>query len=586
MRDEGALRDLLRRIDGRGYKAYKDLRGSYRLPAATLDVEHVQGDPFAAPSRVQLRVDADAAAWPEWLTAERSRRIAFADWLARRAATAIAEVVRGGRGSGKSGRVFVDEGRQAVLERTAASADADGVTLRLEVGLPAAGRRVLGREAEGLLLDDLQQLADAVLYANERAADEAVHHVETVENHEALQAALAERGLVAFVADGALLPRESGASERPLGTGGMPFESPPGLRVALPLPHPVEGRATVSGMGIPEGVTLIVGGGYHGKSTVLHALGRAVHPHLPGDGRECVATLASAVKVRAEDGRRVAGCDIHGFIDTLPGGRDTHAFESDDASGSTSQAAAIVEAVEAGARLLLLDEDTSATNFMVRDARMQALVSRDHEPITPFVDRVRELYDRLGVSSLLVMGGSGDYFDVADTVIEMRDFRAHEVTAEARRVAAEIETRRRSEVRAPLAAWAPRVPVAASVDPSRGRRDEKIDVRDTGEIGFGSSRIDLRAVEQLVEPSQLRAIGHALAAARRFMGPGRALPEVLADLEAWLDEEGLRALTTRANLARPRPQEIAAALNRLRSLRVERQSTGGIDSARSRSSEV
>lgn len=566
--DSGALRSALHRIDGRNYKAYKALAGDWRLPGVTLFIDHVQGDPFAAPSRMRLRVDAGAAGWPKEIHDTRVRRVAFEDFLARRAHAEIRRCVRGRRGSGKSGEVFVDAGRQAIVERTAANATDRFVEVRVEVGLPAAGRRVLAREAEILLVEELPALADAALYAEPETIAAATHHVETADNQVALAGQLASRGLVGFVPDGARLPRESGASQRPLSDDVVPFAAPESLRVTLDVPNPVEGTTHVSGMGIPRGITLIVGGGYHGKSTVLQALERAVFPHVPGDGRESVATLSDAVKIRAEDGRRVVGCDIHAFVDALPGGRSTTHFTSDDASGSTSQAASIVEALEAGATLLLLDEDTSATNFMIRDARMQGLVSPDHEPITPFIDRARELYETLGVSTILVMGGSGDYFDIADTVIEMREYEPRDATEAARRIAAEHPTQRRREVHAPLEAPPPRVPRADSLDPSRGRREVKIDVRDTDLLGFGRETIDLRAVEPLIEPSQTRAIGYALVAARRFMGEGMTVPEVLDALEAWLDEHGLGALDGAANLVRPRRFEVAAALGRLRSLEV------------------
>ena len=565
-----ALRAALRRIDGRGYKAYQDLRGTWALDGATLFIDHVQGDPFAAPSRMRLRVDAAAAQWPAGLLAPAIRRVAFEDFLARRVRDAIAADVRGTRGSGRSGEVSVDAGRQAVLERNAANACAAFVEVRLDVGLPAAGRRVLAREAEALLLGDLPLLADTALHANAAAADEAGRHADVVENHAALQAQLDARGLVAFVADGARLPRASGASQRPLARGVVPFEGPPSLRITLDVPHAVDGQHAISGMGIPAGITLIVGGGFHGKSTLLQALERAVHPHVPGDGREGVATHPTATKIRAEDGRRVVGCDIHAFIDGLPGGRSTRDFTTDDASGSTSQAAGIVEAIEAGSRVLLLDEDTSATNFLVRDARMQDLVPPDEEPIAPFVDRMRDLHDGLGVSIVLVVGGAGDAFDIADTVIRMRSYRALDVTAQARAVAAARPTGRRVAVRAPLRAASPRVPQAESLDPRKGRREVQVDARGTDGLRFGVHEIDLRAVEPLVEPSELRAIGHALARGRRFMRDGATIPQVLDALDAWLDEAGVGALDPRAHLARPRRFEIAAALSRLRTLEVRK----------------
>ena len=334
-------------------------------------------------------------------------------------------------------------------------------------------------------------------------------------------------------------------------------------------------------MGIPQGVTLIVGGGYHGKSTLLRALERGVYPHIPGDGREYIVTRADAVKIRAEDGRRVACVDISPFISELPYGRDTREFSSDDASGSTSQAANIIEALEVGARVLLLDEDTSATNFMVRDARMQALVHSDDEPITPFIDRVHELYARLGVSTVLVMGGSGDYFDVADTVIMMREYLPHAVTAAAKEIARLHPTDRRTEVRFPLSRVTPRIPLPESFNPSRGRREVKIDAKALDLILYGRDPIELRFVEQLVDRSQTRAIGYAIhLATQRFMDGKTPLADVLDRLEEFFDRSGLDVLDPFRRgerhpgaFARPRRYEIAAAINRLRTVRM-RQAKG------------
>ncbi|MGI9589770.1 MAG: P-loop domain-containing protein, partial [Myxococcota bacterium] len=458
------------------------------------------------------------------------------------------------------------------------------VELPLQAGRPAAGRLVLWREAEALLCQDLPDLADATLLWESVDPEEVRDFVACIENQEHLRALLPEHGLIAFVGDGAILPRESGASDRPLReSDAVPFRAPDALRVELPLAHPVETagvrRESVTGLGIRRGVTLVVGGGYHGKSTLLRALERAVHPHVPGDGREWVVSDRNLMKIRAEDGRRVEQVDISAFIGDLPQGRNTRAFSSDDASGSTSQAANILEAIEAGATGLLLDEDTSATNFMVRDARMQALVAKEHEPITPFVERVRELYERLGVSTVLVMGGCGDYFEAADTVITMCEFVPAETTEEARRIAAEHPSGRRVEAREPLEAVTLRVPQAGSFDPSRGRREVKIDDKARDQILFGSEAIDLRCVEQLLEISQTRALGHAIhLAAHRLMDGHATLGEVIERLEALLDAEGLDVLDPfhreghhPGNFARPRGLEVAAGINRLRTLRMRQR---------------
>ena len=587
MADSEHLRRILARIDGRGYKAYKDLQGAYDFEGFTLHVDHVQGDPYASPSKVRVRVGQRTAQLPGELFDDRVRRIALEDFLARQARQAIRDLARGNRGTGKSGLITVDAGGQEVLERTAVIVASNWVEARLHVGLPAAGRRVLARQAETMLCRELPRIVErALIWPNlPRRGGQAF--VECVENQEHIRRRLDAMELVAFVSDGAVLPRESGASDRPLPREhAVPFQSPRSLRVTLELPDPVptpQGpQAALSGLGIPRGVTLIVGGGYHGKSTLLKALERGVYAHIPGDGREYVVTHRDTVKIRAEDGRRVERVDISPFVGDLPYGRSTTAFSTDDASGSTSQAANIVEALEAGAGALLLDEDTSATNFMVRDARMQALVHKEHEPITPFLDRVRELYDNFGVSTVLVMGGCGDYFDVADTVIMMRDYLPIDVTPEAKRIARDHASQRRVETTCPLAGVSPRVPLADSFDPSRGRREVKIDAKAVDLILFGTDPINLRNVEQLVDLSQTRAVGYAVhLAARRFMDGQATLREVADAVEEFLDRRGLDALAPfrrgeehPGDFARPRGHEIVAAINRLRTVRMRPRKDG------------
>jgi predicted ABC-class ATPase len=576
MRGEAELRAILGRIDGQGYGAYRDLAGSFRLGALELAIDQVQPDPFAAPSRVRLRVSQRDAGFEPALFEGRARRLALEDYLARVLAREIARRRRG-VGEGKSGVVAIDAGGQEVLERSAVVVRPDFVEARLSVGLPGEGRRVLGWDAAKLLCDELRQIARLALRASALPPREAADFVGCVEDQEHLRGELRAHGLVAFLADGAVLPRESGASDRPLASGALPLRAPDGLRVELPLAPRGGAARSVRGLGIPEGVTLVVGGGYHGKSTLLRALERGVYPHVPGDGREAVVTRGDAVKIRAEDGRRVERVDVSAFIGRLPGARAADAFSSDDASGSTSQAANIVEALEAGSRLLLLDEDTSATNFMVRDARMQALVAKEHEPITPFVDRVRELAERHGVSTVLVMGGSGDYLEAADTVIEMRDWQPRVATQAAREVARAHPTGRKPEGAAPFAMPAPRAPVPGSLDASKGRREVRIGVHGRELLEFGVEKIELRAVDQLVDPSQTRAIGFLLdQARRRFIDGKTGLPAILDALDALLDERGLDVLDPLAeraprhpgDFARPRRYEVAAALNRLRSLRM------------------
>ncbi len=592
MRSLEDLRQILRRINQKGYGAYRDIAGFYAFEGGSLHIDRVQRDPFADPSKLRLRIPMQRAQLPRELTDTRNRRTALADHLAREFRKQVGlsqnRLSQHRQGSGKSGLIFIDAGGQEVLERTAMLIEEDFVEARVQVGLPAAGRTVLGDVAEELLCDRLPELALATLVWAALDQDRARSFVHCIDNQEHLRQQLQEQGLVAFVGDGSCLPRISGADDKPLASQVIPFSSPPSLSVTLPLLHPQtlpsvkenSSSATphthITGMGIREGITLIIGGGYHGKSTLLQALEHAVVSHIPGDGREWVVTRRDAVKIRAEDGRRVAGVDISPFIRNLPSGKSTTRFFSDDASGSTSQAANIVEAMESGSRTLLLDEDTSATNFMIRDARMQALVLESEEPITPFLHRVRELKTTFDTSTILVMGGSGDYFDVADCTLRMRNYLPEDLTQEARDLVQQTPLPPTPRSLPDLEPLRQRSPLPQSFKASKGRREINISTRELDQLLFGTQRIDLRQWEQLFDRSQTRAIGYLLHwAAQNKMDGRRSLREVLEDIEDLLDKGGLECLdplgkkeTHPGCFARPRPQDIAAALNRLRSLEI------------------
>ncbi|RZM79008.1 ABC-ATPase domain-containing protein [Leptolyngbya iicbica] len=565
------LSDRLHALDGQSYKAYKSLQGSHALANFMLHVDYVQGDPFAAPSRIRVEVSQAIAQLPAALYNVLSRRIALEDYLIRQFDQQIQTVGRTA-GSGKSGLIEIVRPSQAILPRSAAHISEQRVELRLAVGLPAFGRRIAGRQAATLLCEHLPALVNqTLLYARlDAAALQA--HCDCAEAADYLRHQLRDRHLVAFIANGAILPRRSGVDDRPLGQDAVPFQAPPSLQTSLHLPN----GAIVTGMGIPQGVTLMVGGGYHGKSTLLRAIEAGVYNHIPGDGREQVVTEGMAMKVRAEDGRSVAGVNISPFINHLPQGRSTAQFSTPDASGSTSQAASIIEAIEVGATTLLIDEDTSATNFMIRDRRMQALIAKAQEPITPFVDKVRQLYTDYGVSTILVMGGSGDYFDVADTVIALDNYRPDDVTEQARAIAQSDQNIRRAEGGTTFGPIASRIVRPDSIDARKGKRPVNLKARATDEIRLGMHEIDLSAVEQLVESGQLKAIAAAMVYAQQYYFDGErslaaALDRVMGDIQA----HGLDCLSDRLSgeFVGFRALELAAALNRLRSLAIEEASS-------------
>ncbi|MBE9107840.1 ABC-ATPase domain-containing protein [Nodosilinea sp. LEGE 07298] len=566
MATQEVLSDQLHRLDGQGYGAYKSLKGAYDFENFTLHIDHVQGDPFAAPSRVRVVVPQAVAGFPKSLWELPCRAIALADYLTREFYRA-AEGSQRTSGSGKSGLIGIVRPSQAVLNRSAARVAAEAVELRFTVGLPAFGRRIAGRQAAALLCDSVPALVIRTLFYEALDAAKLERHVDTAEDAEVLRSQLSAHNLVAFVADGAILPRRSGVDERPLTNQAVPFKSPDSLRATLTCPH----AGDVTGMGVPQGITLIVGGGYHGKSTLLRAIETGVYNHVPGDGRHQVVTDRLAVKVRAEDGRSIAGVDISPFIGSLPQGKSTQKFSTPNASGSTSQAANIIEAIEAGATALLVDEDTSATNFMIRDRRMQALITKDREPITPFIDKVQQLYTDYGISTVLVMGGSGDYFDVADTVIALDEFVPQNVTEQAQAIAAEYRTERDREGGPTFGTLTPRTIQPDSIDPSKGRHSVKLRARDVDQLQIGTEAIDLSAVEQLVESGQVRAIAAAIVYAQRYhMTATTPLAAAIAAVMADITQSGLDCLTEwpMGDLVCFRGLELAAAINRLRTLQT------------------
>lgn len=566
------LRHQLEELEGRSYRGYKSLKGHYEFPGFELEIDYVQGDPFAAPSQIRIGVAQLMAKFPaEWIT-DYAAQVAISDYVTRQVAQ-VAQSLSKKRGSGKSGRIDVSGPSQAILRRTAIWIDANGIEARLTVGLPARGRRIAGKEAVALLCDDIPQLVERTLRYVALESKTAWEHVRTFQDAEALRSQLASNGLIAFIAAGACLPRQSGIDEHPMKAGTEPFELPTESCIELETPH--SGR--IRGLGIREGVTLVVGGGYHGKSTLLRAIEQGIYNHVPGDGRQRVVTHSNAVKLRAEDGRSVTGVDVSPVINHLPKGRQSDSFSTTNASGSTSQAAGLVEAAEVGAKVVLIDEDTAATNFMIRDHKMQALIAKEKEPITPFVDKVRQLYDDYGVSTILVMGASGDYFAVADTVIAMEDYQPQIVTAEAKAIA------QRTDLRQPeggqrFGSITHRAILKESLKLSAERRSVKIKAR-LDLVTLGYEDIDLKAVEQIVEVGQVRAIAQAIVYAQQYYFDGRrSLSKILDCIMEDIERGGLDALTIGLDPKRPqilgdlaefRRFELAAAVNRLRTLKTK-----------------
>ena len=567
MQSSTELRSLLNRIDHRGYPAYKDTRGAYQFPGYILSIDHVQGDPFASPSKVSVRAAGRTAGFPKELYQEDYQRIALQDELTRQFGRQAEQFAFKAKGSGKSGLISVSRCSQEVLERTACRIDpkSGDIVLRMEIGFPANGRTINARELEKILFDFVPECVKHSLFYKNMDAKRLRAIADLAEDQHHIREMLPKMGLCAFVANGSVLPRESGISSRPM-KGGVKFRSPKELEVTMELPH----KGKITGMGIRKGITLIVGGGYHGKSTLLKALELGVYDHIAGDGREYVITDNTAVKLRAEDGRSIQKTDISMFINDLPNGKDTVGFCTEDASGSTSQAANVVESIEAGTSLLLIDEDTSATNFMIRDELMQRVIHRDMEPITPFIERIRELYDDYGISTVIVAGSSGAYFHVADTIIQMDRYVPKDITAYAKKEAESYPAVSGPETPAKRPDFH-RCPRAG-----KGfRENDRIKMKTMGReaVMINKETIDLRYVEQITDSEQVTALGYCMRYAQKHIMDGRKdLRQIVDELEQVIEKGTLAALCESSSsiscMAMPRRQEIFACIDRYRSLKM------------------
>ena len=580
MKNSEELRQQLRSINRKSYPAYKGLKGLYHFGNYILSIDHVQGDPFASPSHVSIQISHRDAGFPVEYYKDTLTGTTLCDYLTRQFEKQVSQYSFRAKGSGKSGLLTASHCGQEILSRTACEITEKGITARFFVGFPANGRTINATELEKILFDFLPVCIQKSFFYSSLNAKELQNYIELAEDQEFIRQTLPAKNLCAFIADGSILPRESGISSRPM-KASIPFTSPDSLRISINLPH----KGKITGMGIPKGITLIVGGGYHGKSTLLNALELGVYNHIPGDGREYVITDATAVKLRSEDGRFIKDVDISMFINDLPNKKDTRCFSTLDASGSTSQAAGIVESMEAGSHLFLLDEDTSATNFMVRDAFMQQVIQREKEPITPFLERAEDLYKKAGISTILVAGSSGAFFHIADTIIQMDNYVPKDITASVKKLCSQYPLPAVSvtDFQLPHSHRIMSRPAESSKHlrhNSRGNhsdsgaaKPERLKTRISGTDGFslGRQEIDLRYTEQLIDAEQTAALGLLLKYAVEHLADGRrTLPEIVQFLWKNLSLHGLSFFTENQKIscgyATPRIQEIYACFNRYRGL--------------------
>lgn len=561
------LKNILQNIDGEAYKSYKSIEGEYLFNDYTLYIDDVQGNPTTSPSSLRVKIAQSVALFPRDTYSNRSREIALRDFITRKFHEAINKLSKTERGSGNSGLISIDNAGQQILERTSAFVNESFVEVRFTVGLPAFERKVAAKEAEAIFFDELPEIIRSALLFKNLDKDALYKHIETSEDADFLRNELENLKLIAFVAENSILPRQSGTSSLPIESDAVPFISPDTLKMDVELPN----KGQITGMGILRGITLIVGEDNHGKSTLLKAIEQGIYNHIPGDGREYVVSNPNSVKVRAEDGRSIHNVDISPFIKDLPSGDNTDSFSTQSASSGISQAVNIIEAVEVGADVLLIDENTSANNFLYHNSNSRENASEKYEYITPYIDNARNLYNEYMVSSILVIGRSEDYFGIADFVIKMTDFKAQNMTQEATEIA-----HQRSDVQkidSYFGTIRDRIPLVESLDSSKGGDNIEIPSNGISDIEFGSNIIDLSSIEQIVSISQINAIRDAIQYAKKYMDGKKSFRQVTSLVMLDIGRSGLDVLTPRlsGDYAEFRKLELAAAINRLRTLKVEQK---------------
>lgn len=567
MKNKEDLKKELIKIDHKSYGMYKTLGGSYSYGNYILHIDHVQGDPFASPSRLRFEVKKETHGFPEEYYEEKHRRLALEDQVLRRFLRQLRQLDKGSMGSGKSGRITTCPANQTVQERIAVVFSKDRMELHFEMGFPARGRTIMAKEMQKLVFDILPELAESCLFYRKwdtKSKSFLEKAVFLADDQKELRRQLKERGLTGFVANGAILPRESGISDRPM-RDAVPFISPESLQIEIELPH----KGKMIGMGIPKGITVIVGGGYHGKSTLLKALEQGVYNHIAGDGREYVVAEATGMKIRAEDGRSILHTDISLFINHLPAGQDTVDFSSENASGSTSQAANLIEAMEAGAELLFLDEDTSATNFMIRDKVMAKLVSDEKEPITTLLRHIRGIYKTMGISFIIVVGSSGDYLSVADLVLQLDHYKVKDVTKEAKEICEQCQ------IAGQYAEKEVCMPEFSRKLKSVKHARRKLKSMGTDTVLIDRESIDVRYLEQLSESGQTTALAYMMGWILDHVTKEEDIQEFIENMYKLIERKGMAAVIP-ANYSAghpvlPRKQELYACLSRYRSAKIVKE---------------
>lgn len=575
------LKKLIYSISDQSYQNIQKLRGDFQFPGYIFSFLKIQGSPGANPASIAtVKVPIEDSQLPEQFLSSPSNRLAVADFLIRRFNQGIDKFAQQNRGKQGSGSFHIIILGQKMLERDSVLFTEDTVELRFIFSLPAkcSGNQFDAEQAWLMLEQELKAIVDFALYYqkyNEETKNSLGRFLEIQQSRLQIKQYMESNGLCVFINNGASLPRQSGVDDRPaMGAEIKNFQSPEISQIEIPL----SANESIKGMAIKEGISCITGGGYHGKSTLLQAILSGVYAHIPDDGREYIVTREDAVFIRAEEGRSICNVDISPFIGPLPNGVKTENFSTENASGSTSQAAAMVEAIEMGSRFLLFDEDSCATNFLIRDELIKKVLDLAKEPINPLITTVRSIWKQHHISMIFVVGGLGIFLQKADTCLLMDNYQCKDITTKVRKELGEIAEENGNH----LNFSSVRLLLADNFDPSytnqRLKKELPKRIKDLRnaprQLEYGMDLINLEALPQIVEAPQLLSVGYCLLVLRQAMqeqgGQIQPIDYWLKWLYKKLDQQGMPFLQPDypGTLSLPRKYEVGAAINRIRSLKI------------------
>ena len=573
MKDKKEFYNLLTELDGQPISEYQQMVGDfdfsrYVIKCGKIDLENDDLQPV-----LSIRVPQTIAEIPAYLFDSPIRRTAMEDLLLRRLCSNVDRIANYDHNGIARRHIHVSVPSQTILPRNALQLTKEYIEVRVAVTLPVQSvvidgeplMAIDGEMAQQIFFEDFPEIvSNSMLYCNFDTA-ESDAFVNSMEDADRLRQSLGASGQVGFVAEGALVTRLSG-QDIPDYERLTPVEIESSLIEEIEVPH----EGTVRGMSIPSGLTLILGESNSGRVDLMDAISQGIYNHVPGDGREHVVTVADAVSICSEVDRSIQRVDISAFAKELPDGGDPSQYSTKSAGSFTSQAASTVEALEAGARVLLFDEHTSSSTFLSSDTRVSSLLGKSSR--NTLAARARQMVDELGVS-IVVAGSSlvAEFIPIADKVLKVENFCITDITEEAKALDITPSTVADSDVNLSTMLSRSRWVMPSSIDPSIGREDVVIETEEDDYVQFGRSIIDLSEIKQIAGVDQARAIGFVLYYAKlRFMDEGYPLCEILDLVDRDLSNEGLNTLVRdmRGDLARPRRYEVAAALNRLPAFRV------------------